>query len=57
MSICSTIGNMMQLTHKHFGQKQPTLGTVAYWSVTCAPMFNNDSRSEINVGFREGWDG
>lgn len=48
---------MMQTIHKHFVQKQPTLGTVAYWSVTSAPMFNNDSRSEITGRVREGWDG
>ena len=44
----------MQTTYKHFLQKQLTLGTVAYWSAISAPMFNNDSRSEIKVGFLEG---
>lgn len=43
----------MQTTYKHFGQKQLTLGTVAYWSVISAPMFNNDSRSEITSRVQE----
>ncbi len=44
---------MMTNIHKHFVQKQLTLGTVAYWSAISAPMFNNDSRSEITDRVQE----
>jgi hypothetical protein len=46
---------MINITHKHSVQLQPTLGLSAYWSVICAPMFNsNDRGTEIRVGFEEG---
>lgn len=44
---------MMQNIHKHSQNVQPTLGNLAYWSVTSAPMFGND-RSEISNRVQEG---
>ena len=43
-------------TCKHLSSTQPTLGGLAYWSVS-APMFNsNDRGTEIKSRVREGWD-
>lgn len=48
---------MMQNTIQHTLKQQPTLGTLAYWSVNSAPMFISNDRSSEGSGYagvREG---